>query len=290
MTTSKYITLEALMEQIDPKFMIAIGQCSVKCIELQPYTGVSGFTAALMTLDAMGLMKIEQDGSLIWERAEEKLKAKEAFVELHSQTKKMGLTASAATAKRIVDTFDAPRMSATSPRMLSDEICKRLKDEMQGRLLYSIGLDKQALVTDSDLFGKQVTVAFPSATFDIEEAGKCLAFERWTACVYHLMRVMEIGLRALRDRLNLSPTTNRNWEAVLTKCDLELRKSVAQRSPEWVADDPFFSNATAILRAVKDAWRNPTMHVEKVYTEEQAEDIWNAVKGFTRHLGTKLKE
>jgi hypothetical protein len=32
------------------------------------------------------------------------------------------------------------------------------------------------------------------------------------------------------------------------------------------------------------------MHVEKVYTEAQAQEIWNAVKGFMRKLATNLGE
>ena len=35
---------------------------------------------------------------------------------------------------------------------------------------------------------------FPGASFDVTEAGNCFAFERFTACVYHLMRVAEFGL------------------------------------------------------------------------------------------------
>ncbi|HTE83781.1 MAG TPA: hypothetical protein VK821_03540 [Dehalococcoidia bacterium] len=67
-------------------------------------------------------------------------------------------------------------------------------------------------------------------------------------------------------------------------------KPLGQRSPEWATDDPFFSGATAFLMAVKDAWRNPTVHVEINYDEEKALDVWNSVKAFMRHLATKLGE
>ena len=42
--------------------------------------------------------------------------------------------------------------------------------------------------------------------------------------------------------------------------------------------------------AVKDAWRNPTMHVEITYTEEMALDVFRHVQAFMRHLATKLSE
>jgi len=162
--------------------------------------------------------------------------------------------------------------------------------EMRSMIFLCIEPKQGRLLTNEGLFGKEVTVAFPSAIIDIEEAGKCLAFERWTACAFHLMRVMELGLRTLGDAVHLSATTNRTWDAVLKKCDDEAKKPFKERSPEWQSDEEFFAGAAAMLRSVKDAWRNPTMHVEKVYTAEQVEDVWNAVKGFMRHLATKLPE
>lgn len=77
-----------------------------------------------------------------------------------------------------------------------------------------------------------------------------------TAAVFHLMRVMEVGLRALAAALNdpsMDPRTNPTWERILGRCDAELQKPRNQRSPAWAADDVFFSDAVANLRAVKDA-------------------------------------
>ncbi len=143
------------------------------------------------------------------------------------------------------------------------------------------------------LFGEEVTSRFPSATIDIEEAGKCLALSRSTACVFHLMRVMEAGLRIVADSLHdpgINPKTNPTWDRILHRFDAELQKPLAQRSQEWQADEPFFSGVAARLRGVKDAWRNPTMHVENIYTEEQSTDIWHHVGSFMRHLAAKLSE
>ena len=173
---------------------------------------------------------------------------------------------------------------------LEDELDHRLLDEMKSRRFYCIEPDKMEFVDGKNLFGQEVTGAFPSTIIDIEEAGKCLAFERWTAVVFHLMRVMESGLRVLGRSLNLPATTNRNWETVLQRCDKELGKPNSQRSPEWALDDAFYSEASTMLRSVKDAWRNPTMHIGQVYTQAQAEDVWNSVRAFMRKLATKLKE
>ena len=45
------------------------------------------------------------------------------------------------------------------------------------------------------------------------------------------------------------------------------------------------------LLAVKDAWRNPSMHeVGQKYTDEEASDIYRAARRFMEQLSTKLKE
>ena len=43
----------------------------------------------------------------------------------------------------------------------------------------------------------EVNDKFPSAAFDIDEAGKCLAIGRSTAAVFHLMRALETAIRAV---------------------------------------------------------------------------------------------
>jgi len=205
----------------------------------------------------------------------------------------LGLTASVATARRMRQLLDNPSSTWGQLRDLVDELRGRVEDEMQEALFLFVEETKATLFNDKNLFGQDVTDHFPSATVDIEEAGKCLALSRATACVFHLMRVMEIGLRVLSATLNdpsLDPQRNPNWGAILGRCRAELAKPLAKRSPEWVADEHFLSEAAATLEAVKNAWRNPTMHVEISYDDDKALDVWNSVRAFMRHLATKLKE
>lgn len=104
--------------------------------------------------------------------------------------------------------------------------------------------------TPTELFGDAVIDdAFGRAAREIDEAARCYVFGRYTGCVFHLMRVMEIGLRALGRSLadqKLDPATNPTWEKILRRCDDELQKPYTERSAEWQADPQFFSGATAI--------------------------------------------
>ena len=175
-------------------------------------------------------------------------------------------------------------------RHISLTIC----DEMESALFSQVPHHLSSFYQSTKpLFGENVHRNFPSAIIDIEEAGNSLALGRNTACVFHLMRVLEVGLRALGKSLNdpsLDPKKNPTWESILRRCDAELQKPYAQRSPEWQANPQFFSEATANLRAVKDAWRNPTLHIDLSYDEERARDVWNVVGAFLRHLATHLSE
>lgn len=182
---------------------------------------------------------------------------------------------------------------------------ERIDDELSARIFFSVETPelkffnasespgRMELKVPRELFGEEVLNAFPKSLLDIEEASKSLVYGQGTACVFHLMRVMECGLRALALSLNdprIDPKTNPSWESILRKCDEELQKPHSQRSAEWKASGQFFPEATANLRAVKDAWRNPTMHVEIFYDPDMAQDVWNSSRAFMRHLATTLHD
>lgn len=217
-----------------------------------------------------------------------------ALGDLKRECERLGLLLTLAPVQRLIDSFDKPRELTiySIARQLAD-IQMRLIDELEARYMLAVPPYRVTYYRDANLFGEEVSARFPSARTDVEEAGKCLALSRNTACMFHLMRVTESGLRALASGLGDShvvPASNPSWESLLKKCDTELSKPIAHRSAEWRTDDPFFSTAVANLRAVKNAWRNPTMHIDQIYSDEIALEVWNAVRGFMRHLATKLCE
>lgn len=145
---------------------------------------------------------------------------------------------------------------------------------------------------DPPLFGKTVADKFPSVVFEVGEVGKCLAIKRATAAVFHLMRITEIGINAVRQSLAIPDPIrggDRNWGAILRLIKAEMvRRSDAKL---WKNNDKeFFESAYACLDAIKGAWRNTTMHVENKYNDEEAEDILAAVRAFMRTLSGRLDE
>ncbi|KKN09485.1 hypothetical protein LCGC14_1046020, partial [marine sediment metagenome] len=175
----------------------------------------------------------------------------------------------------------------------AEDMETRLVEAAEDVLFLALSANETALVTAYRPFGEGVASNFPSAAYDIAEAGQCLALHRSTGCVFHLMRVMEYGLRAVGKSLNdpkLVAAHNPTWGRILTRCKQELEKQKSKRSPEWKKHDVFYSGAYAHLLGVKEAWRNPTMHIASKYTEEEAQDIWSHVKAFMAHLAAKLAE
>jgi hypothetical protein len=137
------------------------------------------------------------------------------------------------------------------------------------------------------LFGDQVFTAFPSATDDIAEAGTCIALERSTACVMHCMRVTESALKALAKTIGVLPQSD--WGGYIREIYKELEKQVknaGSKSPEH----QFYAEAAAQIDNVKRAWRNPSMHVDKSYSQPRAEEILLATKSLMSHLAMRISE
>lgn len=162
----------------------------------------------------------------------------------------------------------------------------RFYDEITQTVLHQVEKNYVSHYKQDTLFGEQVASAYPSAAHDIEQAGTCLSLGLGTACVFHCMRVMEIGLKACEGILGTGP--NSNWGASIKSMTAALE---ANRSSIDKDTHLFYSEIIAHLSTVKNAWRNPSMHFDKKsYSTTEAEGILNAVKGFMVHLSTRLKE
>jgi hypothetical protein len=55
-------------------------------------------------------------------------------------------------------------------------------------------------------------------------------------------------------------------------------------------DGRFFEEAYAALAAMQNPYRNATMHLDQVYTEEGARDLFNIVGGFMKRIADRCDE
>jgi hypothetical protein len=176
----------------------------------------------------------------------------------------------------------------------AEEIDTTIKRELNLVTLFALDTDQAKLFeSDTPLFGPAVADKFPSAAFEIDEAGKCLAIKRATAGVFHLMRVTEIAIGAIRKSLNIPDpikASARNWGAILRSIKTEMERRDNPSTWKSNEDRDFFDGSYACLDAVKGAWRNTTMHIENKYNDEEAYDIFVAVRALMRKLSVRLDE
>ena len=155
---------------------------------------------------------------------------------------------------------------------------KTIKYEMEDKLLMYVPLERAGLYDSKEMFGTDVNAKFPAIQFDLVEAGNCYASGRGTAVVFHLMRIMEVGVQEFGKKLGVTLVNEKNWQNILD----EINKAIKglPKSPATVE----MSQASANLYAVKLAWRNEVMHPKDTYTLEEADNLIRQVRLFMQQL------
>ena len=156
--------------------------------------------------------------------------------------------------------------------------------------------DRTGYVDNNELFGPEVKAAFPSAAFDIREAGNTLAAECCTATVFHLMRAAEYALRALAvDRQIVLPKKGvldlATWEDIIKK--LEDAELAIQGFPKTLAREKqyeFYHGDMMEFKRFKNVFRNAVMHTRDEYDRDKAYSVFVHVQDFMQILASKISE
>lgn len=181
-----------------------------------------------------------------------------------------------------------------------------LMSEFWNRVFIEVPEEFTLYVNSKALFGEAVTVAFPSAKKDIQDAGNCLAVDCGTAAVFHLMRAVEWALRALcahlgviRVRRSNKPGKNKymavgwaQWERQLDEVQKRVDKKIEKLGPGKRKQElqEFYYPLLQDLKGFKEAFRNHVMHSRTTYNVKQADGICDHVNRFMNALATKVSE
>jgi hypothetical protein len=122
-------------------------------------------------------------------------------------------------------------------------------------------------------FGPLVEIHFPAATYDIEEAVRCLALRRPTAAVLHAMKVMRHGLDGVARLLSTPDLNDLTWSRLI---------ATVRASPGHQRD------LVEALTRVRRAWRGLRLMPADKYTEEEAAAVLDAVAAFMRALAARF--
>jgi hypothetical protein len=137
--------------------------------------------------------------------------------------------------------------------------------------------------------------AFPSIEPEVKAGVDCYAIGHNTACVFHVMRVAETGMRALARERQVSfpkhPLEWAEWENILDQIESKARAATIgmPRGPERDAARAFYTSAVAQLRAFKET-RNAIMHMRGSFDELDAQRTINQVRDFMNGLSAKIGE
>jgi hypothetical protein len=132
-------------------------------------------------------------------------------------------------------------------------------------------------------FGEGFWEKFKDARDDLEHAGNCLALGEGTACVMHLMRMMEIVIRDMGNRLGMTFDLKDTWGGILKDLDKKIEDMAAatieeqQKKHQW-------SECRNYLWHVKRAHRDDSMHGTRAYSPKEAKQVLDALKDFALYL------
>ena len=160
-------------------------------------------------------------------------------------------------------------------RSLTD-IESRFADQLGLVNLFVIPEDRAILFGGADTLLKRDTATlYRSVWFDCEEAAKCLCLGRSTACVFHVMRMLEIAISALSKRLDIPDPVkaDRSWGNMLNAIKAKINELHPIKKRVIGDEGSKLDEVYVSLDAMKNPWRNATMHVESIYTEEEARHI-----------------
>ena len=213
------------------------------------------------------------------------------LMELHAILLGIECANSALRVKRLLDNLERPPCFGNYTAWKADinEVIQTIEDDLQIKTIYVVPYSKADFLNHcAKMFTDTVREYFSSIELDIKEACLCFALNRHTASVFHLMRILEVGLYAMGESLGLAVHTN--WHNALDQIEKEIKRRNIDPTDDWKVDRAFYEEASTHFRMIKGPWRNYTMHGNSHYDEPQARDIFASVAPFMSHIAKRLSE
>ncbi len=195
--------------------------------------------------------------------------------------------------------FDLTIDYATDIKPQLKAMRKGIEVELDKRRFAYVPPESSKFFAQERLFGEEVYVAFPSARFDLTEAGNCLACGMNSAAGFHLMRAAEIALWELgRDRQIPLAQSGKiefsQWGVIISELEKAI-EGITQwpNSPAKEDAHRFYNPLLVDIRAFNDGWRRHLAHVRKFQlplAEVEALALCGHVERFLKSMATKISE
>jgi len=179
------------------------------------------------------------------------------------------------------------------------DLLRRELEEVSKEIAKALGLNKFLMIPTDEaryynnpaLFGSEVAARFPKANKEITEAGNCYATGNNTACIFHLMRAAEHGLRELATKLNVLFPSNpqkeiefRMWSEIIKEVEKAINAKPNAKNQSEAEELELYNKAAEQIQHFKDAWRDVIMHSRErhPYDEYEALSVITSVKAFMK--------
>ncbi|MHC1943486.1 hypothetical protein IF803_03770 [Bradyrhizobium sp. UFLA06-06] len=192
------------------------------------------------------------------------------------------------TLRQMIDILNLP-LSEVAPECIQLRV--RLREELKRKdflfvseemtKLYNESDPRRGAVEGTDPF--KLGDKFRNAHADIASAGRCLAVEESTACVFHLSRALEAIVKKLSSRMGITVTHKTPWRVLTNSLDAKIKKmpdgtvAAKRKKNKWEL-------ACTHLHHAGSVWRNETMHPAATYTPSQAKDVYDACRVLMKSL------
>jgi hypothetical protein len=169
------------------------------------------------------------------------------------------------------------------------------RDDLVEQPVYLPDIARSAWFEHKQPFDQKVYDSFPTLHRDITDAGTCFASDNPTACVFHLMRVVEQAIRILARKLRVRGLkTDLDYED-FKRIQTELNKKLAQlrnsrRGKRREREIEFYADVADRCQYFKEMWRDNVMHSRKSYETADAAGILTRVSELMRRLAERLSE
>lgn len=193
---------------------------------------------------------------------------------------------------RLADSADG--ITYADVRAVLADIESRFADHLSDIRLFVLNQNEAGLLEPADNLlatdNKPITgfsLAYPRSAFEIEESAKCIALARYTASAFHAIRALECGIKAIASYLEIPDPTEpaeKNWGFILGKIKGRIDEKWPKKARAHDSIGARFEALYATLDAVKNPWRNATMHVETTYAPHEAVHILRCVGMFMTAL------
>jgi hypothetical protein len=165
-----------------------------------------------------------------------------------------------------------------------DQLIRRILEELKARSFRYV--DKPSYETGLWLWqgDMRALASHPDIRPEIEAAGRCYAYGESTACVFHLMRTIDYGLRLVAASLGIAYDA-RSWDGIGKAIEKRLREKYGEKTETWKVSEPFYAEILTDIQAISRGHRNPALHeLEKKYDERESLYLLTVTVGFIKHV------